>query len=208
MSKPIIDIDDPRLVKVLAHPVRLGVMRILEQRSATPKEMAQDLGIPLENLSYHVRTLRDFGFIKLERRRMVRGAVEHRYGLVGRPQITAKAWEQLPASVREALDAATLGQIWEIVARAASQGKLSRPESHVSREFMRLDERGFGEASQVITDAVEQLGRIEEQAAERLRSHDVDEVPTVLIAMLFDAPDPAPPMKEAGHDTRRRRESV
>ena len=89
MSKPITEIDDPRLVKALAHPLRIRILGILEQRSATPKELAEILDVQLENLSYHVRTLRDFGFIKLERRRMVKGAVEHRYGMVARPRITA-----------------------------------------------------------------------------------------------------------------------
>ena len=33
------------------------------------------------------------------------------------------------------------------------------------------------------------LGEIEKQSAQRLRKHESAEVPTVLIAMLFDAPD-------------------
>jgi DNA-binding transcriptional ArsR family regulator len=197
LTKPIIDIDDPRLVKALAHPLRIRVMSLLEQRSATPKEMALELGVPLENLSYHVRTLRDFGFIKLERRRMVRGAVEHRYGLAARPQITAQAWEQLPASVREALDAASLDQIWDIVSRAAAQNKMSRAESHLTREFVRLDEEGFAAASKIISAAVDELMEVEKQAAKRLRTHAATEVPTILIAMLFDAPDPAPALERA-----------
>jgi hypothetical protein len=173
-------------------------MSLLERRSATPKEMAQELGVPLENLSYHVRTLRDFGFIKLERKRMVRGAVEHRYGLAARPQITARAWEQLPSAVREALDSASLDQIWDIVSRAAAQNKMARAESHLTREFVRLDEQGFAEASKVISAAVDELMQVEKRAARRLRAHTAVEVPTVMIAMLFDAPDPAPVQEHEG----------
>jgi DNA-binding transcriptional ArsR family regulator len=189
MSKPITEIDDPRLVKALAHPLRIRILGILEQRSATPKELAALLDVQLENLSYHVRTLRDFGFIKLERRRMVKGAVEHRYGMVARPRITAAAWEQLPAIVREALDSASLDQIWDVVTRAASQDKMSRPESHMARRVARLDEQGLAEMSEVVTDAVDKLVAIEKQSAQRLRKHKSPEIPTVLIAMLFDAPD-------------------
>ena len=58
MSKPISEIEDPRLVKALAHPLRIRILGILEQRSATPKELAELLDVQLENLSYHVRTLR------------------------------------------------------------------------------------------------------------------------------------------------------
>jgi DNA-binding transcriptional ArsR family regulator len=189
MTKPITEIDDPRLVKALAHPLRIRILGILERRSATPKELAEMLEVPLENLSYHVRALRDFGFIKLERRRMVRGAVEHRYGMVARPRITAAAWEQLPAIVREALDAASLDQIWDLVTRAAAQDKMSRPESHMARRVARLDEEGLAEMSEVVTQTVNRLVEIEKQSARRLRKHKSEEIPTVLIAMLFDAPD-------------------
>jgi DNA-binding transcriptional ArsR family regulator len=189
MSKPITEIDDPRLVKALAHPLRVRILGILERRSATPKELAEILDVPLENLSYHVRALRDFGFIKLERRRMVRGAVEHRYGMVARPRITAAAWEQLPAMVREALDAASLDQIWDVVTRAAAQDKMSRPESHMARRVARLDEQGLAEMSEVVTQAVNRLVEIEKQSVQRLRKHKSQEIATVLIAMLFDAPD-------------------
>jgi DNA-binding transcriptional ArsR family regulator len=189
MSKPITEIDDPRLVKALAHPLRIRILGVLEQRSATPKELAELLDVQLENLSYHVRTLRDFGFIKLERRRMVKGAVEHRYGMVARPRITAAAWEQLPAIVREALDAASLEQIWDVVSRAAAQDKMSRPESHMARRVARLDEQGLAEMSKVVGDAVDKLVEIEKQSAQRLRKHSSAEIPTVLVAMLFDAPD-------------------
>lgn len=189
MSKPITEIDDPRLVKALAHPLRIRILGILEQRSATPKELAELLDVQLENLSYHVRTLRDYGFIRLERRRMVKGAVEHRYGMVARPRITAAAWEQLPAIVREALDAASLDQIWDVVTRAAAQDKMSRPQSQMARRVARLDEQGLAEMSEVVTDAVDQLVEIEKQSARRLRNHKSPAIPTVLIAMLFDAPD-------------------
>jgi DNA-binding transcriptional ArsR family regulator len=209
MSKPISEIDDPRLVKALAHPLRVRILGILERRSATPKELAEMLDVPLENLSYHVRALRDFGFIKLERRRMVRGAVEHRYGMVARPRITAHTWEQLPAIVREALDAASLDQIRDVVTRAAAQDKMSRPESHIARRVARLDEQGLAEMSEVVTQAVDKLVEIEKQSVQRLRRHKGGEIPTVLIAMLFDAPDEDVLDAASGdggseHETRRR----
>jgi hypothetical protein len=120
---------------------------------------------------------------------MVKGAVEHRYGMVARPRITAAVWEQLPAIVREALDAASLDQIWDVVSRAAAQDKMSRPESHMARRVARLDEQGLADMSKVVGDAVDKLVEIEKQSAQRLRKHHGAEITTVLVAMLFDAPD-------------------
>jgi DNA-binding transcriptional ArsR family regulator len=207
MSKPITDIDDARLVKALAHPLRVRILSELERRTATPKELAIALGVPLENLSYHVRALRDFGLIKLEGRRMVRGAVEHRYSLAARPRITATAWDQLPTVVREALDAAALSQIADVISDAAQQGKMNRAESHVARQYARLDEQGFLDASALVTETLDRLARIEADAEQRLKQDETaPEVPAILIAMLFDAPDPTPDPdgKGPGSDGARR----
>jgi hypothetical protein len=109
--------------------------------------------------------------------------------MVARPRITAEVWQQLPAMVREALDAASLEQIWDVVTRAVAQDKLSRPESHMARRVARLDEQGFADMSKVVGQAVDKLVEIEKQSAQRLRKHESAEVPTVLVTMLFDAPD-------------------
>ena len=200
MSKPITEIDDPRLVKALAHPLRIRILGILEQRSATPKELAELLDVQLENLSYHVRTLRDYGFIKLERRRMVKGAVEHRYGMVARPRITAAVWEQLPAIVREALDAASLDQIWDVVTRAAAAGQDVAPgvahgasRRAPGRAGPRRDVQGRRRRGRQARRDREAVGPAPAQAPAAPRSRRCS------IAMLFDAPD------DDGADRRRAR---
>jgi DNA-binding transcriptional ArsR family regulator len=212
-SKSVTDIDDPRLVKALAHPLRIRIMGILERQSATPKALATELGVPLENLSYHVRELKRFGFIELEKERAVRGAVEHHYRAIARPRITAQAWERLPTIVRDAFDAATLESIIDVVNRAAFQGKLDRPLSHISRRPVVLDEDGFAQASTVIADALNQITSIERDSKKRLKEDHDGEVPAVVIAMLFDAPEPngagpAPVQARRGGGRRSRAEAT
>ena len=87
MNAQLVDIDDPRVVKALAHPIRMKILAILDEGTATPKDLAAELELPLENVSYHVRALKELGFIELERTRQVRGAVAHHYRLAARPQI-------------------------------------------------------------------------------------------------------------------------
>src|SRR4051794_24020582 len=147
MSKSVTDIDDPRLVKALAHPIRIKILGILEHRTATPKEVALELGVPVENVSYHFRTLREYGFIRLERKRQVRGAVEHHYRSVARPRITERAWTQLPDVVKRAMTDANLGQLNDVVERAAEQDKFARPDSHIQRMPHTLDDKAFEQAS-------------------------------------------------------------
>jgi hypothetical protein len=86
---------------------------------------------------------------------------------------------------------------------------MSRPESHITRRVARLDEQGLAEMSEVVTQVVDKLVEIEKRSVQRLRRHKSQEIPTVLIAMLFDAPDDdvldgASGDGGAGHETRRR----
>ena len=188
MSKPITEIDDPRLVKALAHPLRIRILGILEQRSATPKELAELLDVQLENLSYHVRTLRDFGFIKLERRRMVKGAVEHRYGMWpgrgSRPRSgsSCRRWcarrstREPRADLGRGDPGGDPGQ--DVAARVAH----GPPGRAARRAGLRRDvQGGRPDRGQARRDR-EAVGAAPAQA-------ESPEVPTVLIAMLFDAPD-------------------
>ena len=190
MTRRVQDIDDPRLVKALAHPVRVRILGILEHRTATPKELARELSLPLENTSYHVRALREFGFIKLERKRQVRGAVEHHYRAVARPRVSAKAWEQMPESLKQAMNAANISQLSDIVNRGVEQGKFSRPESQLQRMPYVLDDEGFKAASDVLSDALERISAIEKDAKARIEAGNSDPVPVVTAVMLFDRPDP------------------
>jgi DNA-binding transcriptional ArsR family regulator len=207
VTKRVQDIDDPRLVKALAHPIRVRILGILEHRTATPKELAAELGLPLENTSYHVRALKDFGFIKLERKRQVRGAVEHHYRAVARPRVSAKAWEQMPESLKQAMNAANISQLSEIVNRGVAQGKFSRPESQLQRMPYTLDDEGFREASAVLSDALERIAEVEKRAKERVQRGQSDPVQVVTAVMLFDRPDPGP-LPAAGESSGRTGEAA
>lgn len=196
--KPITDVDDPRIVRALSHPLRVRIMGVLEQRTASPKELAEALGVKLENLAYHVRTLRDFGLIELERSEQVRGAIAHHYKARARPRVTARAWEQLPDISKRAMIGAALEQIGGLVSNAALEGGFGRPESHVSRRPLLLDETGFEEASRIITEALDELSEVERRAKRRIE-RGATEMPTTAVALLFDTPQ-VPARREAdGH---------
>jgi DNA-binding transcriptional ArsR family regulator len=190
MNAQLVDIDDPRLVKALAHPIRMKILTILDERTATPKELAAVLGLPLENVSYHVRTLKDFGFIKLERTRQVRGAVEHHYKLAARPQIGNKLWAEIPRVVQEAFVDANLSVFIEDLGRAAMQGGFDRPESHLASYSLLLDEAGIKEVSEILIDAQDRIEEVS-QAAQK-RSKDGEAARMTLMTFLHDTPKKVP----------------
>ena len=114
MTVPI-EITDPRLARAYAHPLRIQILALLDNRIASPREIAEELGSPLSNTAYHVRQLVGLGLVELVRRTARRGAIEHHYTARVRPTITDEGWEKLE-SARPNMSAATVPMRTPIIA--------------------------------------------------------------------------------------------
>jgi DNA-binding transcriptional ArsR family regulator len=71
--------------------VRVKALAIFAERTASPKEIAAALDLPISSASYHVRVLDDFGLIELREEQRVRGSLAHFYGLNAHSGIDADA---------------------------------------------------------------------------------------------------------------------
>jgi DNA-binding transcriptional ArsR family regulator len=185
----ITEIDDPRLVKGLAHPLRIHILRVLETRVASPSEIAEEIGAPLGNVSYHVRFLARVGLIELTSTKPRRGAVEHYYRAVGRVSVTDQAWAQVPDVVKSGMISATLDQAGRVIGAAASSGGFDRTDALATRREMLLDEQGFSELAAELNGLLERVKEIERESAERLESmpdHEDAELEAGLVMMLFE----------------------
>src|ERR687896_1687603 len=87
---------DQRLAKALSHPLRARIFAILNERVASPNEIADMLEERLPNVGYHVRVLVDLECVELVRTAQRRGAIEHYYRAVRRPFFTDSEWRRLP----------------------------------------------------------------------------------------------------------------
>jgi DNA-binding transcriptional ArsR family regulator len=187
--KAITEIDDARLVKGMAHPLRIHILNTLQGRVASPSEIAEELEAPLGNVSYHVRFLARVGLIELAGTEPRRGAVEHYYRAVGRPQISRKAWQQVPQVVKDALIRSTLDEIGEMVAGAALTGGFDRNHAHVSRKAYSLDQQGFDELSEAMVKLEARAEQIQRESASRAAdsAEDAHELDAGVVMMLFEA---------------------
>jgi DNA-binding transcriptional ArsR family regulator len=184
--KPQSDISDPRIIKALTHPLRIQILAALDERTASPSELADELGAPLGNVSYHVRQLAGLGLIKLVKRTPRRGAIEHHYKAVGRPQITDDAWAGTPATVKDAVVGAALGDLGAAVSSAAAAGGFSRPDSHLTRTQVTLDERGWKDLDNELNATLARVQKIADASAKRIAKAGEDaEQPATVVMMLF-----------------------
>jgi DNA-binding transcriptional ArsR family regulator len=187
--KPITDINDPRLVKAMAHPLRVQILSVLEQRVASPRELSDELDAPLGNVSYHVRTLSSLGLIKLVKKTPRRGAIEHYYEARGRAVVTDKAWAEVPDIVKRALLGATLASVSEEVNAAAASGGFDREDIHLTTSRVVVDEQGWRDLAKLLGDTWKSIEKIQRDAGKRLRDSDSGEINAGLVAMLFERAD-------------------
>lgn len=180
---------DQRLAKALSHPLRARVLAILNERVASPNEIADILEERLPNVSYHVRALVDLECIELVRTAQRRGAIEHYYRAVRRPFFSDRDWKRLPRSGRQAIADVGLQLIWEDVSSAIEGDTFeARPDRHLSLVLHTVDEQGWGELRDALNRVLEDAERIAKHSSERLAKTGEDGIPTRLVLMHFQVP--------------------
>jgi DNA-binding transcriptional ArsR family regulator len=187
--KPITNIDDSRYVKAMSHPLRVRILALLDERTASPVELAGWLDATLGTVAYHVRTLERMGLIELVRETRVRGAVEHHYRSTERPRVSDEAWGAAPPIAKQAAVASSLQTIGAYARAASAAGGFDHANSHLTRTSLHLDARGWSELSRACMRLLAQADRIEDAARERIqRNPETGETAEVaLVMMLFEA---------------------
>jgi DNA-binding transcriptional ArsR family regulator len=180
---------DQRLVKALAHPLRVQILTILNERIASPNGLAQELEEGLSQVSYHVKVLKDYKCIELVKTVPRRGAVEHYYRATARPFLTDRDWQKLPDSIRPGMSADLLQMLIDDAVAALEEGTFDdRDDRHMSRYPMIVDEKGWKDLIALLEGTLKRVASIQADSAERLSKKD-DEGLTVSVAMMaFEAP--------------------
>ena len=163
-----------RVLKALSHPLRQRILLALNQREASPSQLADTLGERLTNLSYHFKVLVEQDAIELVKTEQVRGAVKHFYRATERAVIGDDLWAELPASTRRTLFGLTLDEIWTNVNQSAIDGGLDDPQAHVSWINLDLDEEGYREMAGLTSATLERAMEIQAEVANRRADGDDD----------------------------------
>jgi DNA-binding transcriptional ArsR family regulator len=186
--RAINDITDPRLVKALAHPLRVSILSALAHRVASPSQLAEELDVPLPNLSYHIRMLVQLDLLKLVKTRPRRGAIEHYYQAKGPVTVSDKAWGEVPNLVKEAMVSAHLRQTGEMVDAAAATGGFDDDKAVLTRLSLKLDQQAWAELSAKVQDLYGYAETLLAESETRRKEGDhEDEIDAGLVLMLFNA---------------------
>ena len=189
MARQSLDLVDPRIAKALSHPMRARILGILDERVASPNEIAEMIDERLPNVSYHVRALLDLDCIELVDTAQRRGAIEHYYRAVVRTSFSDRDWKRLPRTGRQAISSAALQAIWEDVSEALEAGTFeSRSDRHLSHNDVVLDQEGWQAVAKLLWGMIGEVEKVASASAARLEKSGESGIPTTLVAMQFELP--------------------
>ena len=183
---------DRRVLRALAHPLRLRILHELNSKVSSPGRLSRELGEPLTNVSYHVKVLAENEAIELVRTEPVRGAVEHFYRATMRPHIDDDVFARLPASSRRAMALEGLETILAEIGAAAESHGFSDPRVHLSLTRLELDRQAIEELSDRLSELIELGLRLEAESRERVGDADAPAAlePTQLALLHFQQASP------------------
>lgn len=160
---------DIRLAKALSHPVRAKALEILNDRVASPSDIATELELPVANVSYHVHTLHRLGCVEEVETRHVRGAIEHLYRAVRRPWARFEQVKEMPTNARQQWFADIAAMAFADARWAVEADVLGeRADNHASWTRLRLDPEGWQQVYDVLDEALQRCIEIHEESVERL----------------------------------------
>lgn len=183
-----------QLAKALAHPLRVRILGSLQKGISSPNQLSQELGEPLGNVSYHVKTLLEYDCVELVKTEPRRGAVEHFYRATERAFFNDADWAKIPASARRGIHGVVLQTIGQAATDAMVAGTVdARIDSHVTQTVLLLDEEGWSEIATLLNETLSRANEIAEESASRLAAEKSDPITTSLAMLHFEK---APPDKK------------
>jgi DNA-binding transcriptional ArsR family regulator len=178
---------DQRLVKALAHPLRVEILIILNERMASPNELSKELEEGLSQVSYHVKVLKDFECIEMVKTEPRRGAVEHYYRATARAFLSDREWQKLPESIKPGMSAAFMKMLISDVIEAMNAGTFdSRNDRHMSWTPGVVDEQGWDESVDLVNETLERAMAIHAASVKRLAKSGDEGVPATVVLMNFE----------------------
>lgn len=183
-------LDSERLMKAMSHPLRAAILRVLNERTASPAELARELDDHLHNVSYHTKRLEQLGCIELVKERQVRGAVEHFYRATARAMVDTSEWESLDPVIKEDIVGQTMQAILDdFIASAKAKFVGADKEFWLTRTPLVLDDEGLQEAKAIQQRAFEELQEAEARSAERRLKAKAEGMPVASAQALFKMPE-------------------
>lgn len=179
------------VAKAFAHPLRVQILIILNERIASPNLLSQELDQSLNLVAYHVRVLEKYDCIELVDTKQRRGATEHFYRATRRQFLTDSEWARMPESLRPGLSGAMLKSFFDDIDEAVVSGTFDELEDrHLSRTPMVVDEKGWSDVASLLAETLDRVLEIQAESSERLAESKEQGMLSKVQILHFKSPEP------------------
>jgi DNA-binding transcriptional ArsR family regulator len=185
------------LASIVAHPTRARAFTILNERTASPVEIAQEIGKDVGHVGYHVRKLLQLDLVELVDERPVRGAVEHFYRATVRSYVSTEELADQSIEEREVYTRHILQLHVADIARSLDAHTFDeRPNRALVRTPLVVDADGFQELSELHDEMYERTLEIQAKSAERMVGEEESaSIHTASATMFFELPERKRPVE-------------
>jgi DNA-binding transcriptional ArsR family regulator len=178
------------VAKAFAHPLRVQILIILNERVASPNLLAQELDQSLNLVAYHVRVLEKYDCIELVDTKQRRGATEHFYRATRRQFLTDSERARMPEVLRPGIATAVLKSVFQDVEEAVSSGTMEEVEDiHLSRTPMVVDQQGWSDAATLLNETLDRLLEIQTEASGRIAEAKEPGILSKVAMLHFKSPE-------------------
>jgi DNA-binding transcriptional ArsR family regulator len=180
------------VAKAFAHPLRVRILIMLNERVASPNLLSQELDQSLNLVAYHVRVLEKYQCVELVGTKQRRGATEHFYRATRRQFLSDTEWARMPQALRPGLSGAMLKAVFDDIEEAVTEGSFDELEDrHLSRVPMVVDKQGWDEVTALLRGTLDRLSKIQTKSSERIAGGETS-MPTKVEMLHFKSPDSEP----------------
>jgi DNA-binding transcriptional ArsR family regulator len=163
------EVIDQRLVRALAHPLRIKILEALTERVASPIRLSDDLDTGLSHVAYHTRALDKCGCLELVDTAQRRGATEHFYKASPHSFIGDRIWRRVPRALLGGVSGATLQSFMDRAVAALEAGTIDgREDTTLYWTPVLLDQQGWDAVTATMKETVEKVLAIQDESRVRL----------------------------------------
>ncbi|MBS1887723.1 MAG: helix-turn-helix domain-containing protein [Actinobacteria bacterium] len=185
--------DKSTAATVLAHPLRVRILEVLNERDMSPVEFCREGLAPADlevaHVAYHFRELAKYGSLAVVEERVRRGSVEHVYRGLGRAFFNDREWNELDREERVKVSKTMVqGLVARIEGALLSDTFDSRETRHLTWIAMRLDEQGWSEMTTALAATFGEIEQIRSDAEARLDRDGDDGIASTCGILGFPSP--------------------
>lgn len=175
---------DQRLVRALAHPLRVQILEILTERVASPNLISAELDARLTDVAYHTRILDQLGCLELVDTARRRGATEHFYTAKPQGFIGDRRWRAVPRTIRGDVSGASLQTFIDKAIDALEAGTIDdREDTTFCWMPLRIDQVAWEEITAILDETIERVLASHARSRRRLRHRDGGEALSTVMGL-------------------------